>query len=186
MQWSKLKSRVRSFIVPELRDRIDFHVTSYRRSHDEAEKLWVTLDGKQIFVASWYHHQFAGAKRTSSGTLARDGRGRPVRDPAIPFSVTRAEELELHQPQEFGNAMSAYLDLSIEEALNSANPFVAALAMIDRRAGRSRLAKARDRVQEHSLIRFLYELRMSPADGALPVTPEPPNQSTIANPEGHR
>jgi hypothetical protein len=171
---------VRSFIVPELRDRIDFHVTSYRWSHDEAEKLWVTLDGEQIFVASWYHHQFAGAKRTPSGTLARDGRGRPVRDPAIPAWVTRAEELELHQPQEFGNAMSAYLDLSIDEALNSPDPFVAALAMIDRRAGRIRLAKAKERVQEHSLIRVLYELRMSHANGSKPVKPEAPSQSTAS------
>jgi hypothetical protein len=38
MQWSKLKTRAKSFIVPPLRKRIDFHVSSYRQSHDEAEK----------------------------------------------------------------------------------------------------------------------------------------------------
>ncbi|SEG23215.1 hypothetical protein SAMN05421819_2303 [Bryocella elongata] len=161
MQWSKLKSRIRSFITPELRDRIDFHVTSYRRSHDEAEKLWVTVDGSQVFIASWYQHQFAGAKRTSAGALARDGRGRLVRDPAIPASIRRAEELELHLPQDVGDSLSAYLDLSADEALRSSDPFVVALAMIDRRVGRGRLEKAKGRTGEHSLIRLFYELRMS-------------------------
>jgi hypothetical protein len=52
MQWSKLKTRAKSFIVPSLRKRVDFHVTSYRWSHDEAEKAWVTLDGKRVFTAS--------------------------------------------------------------------------------------------------------------------------------------
>jgi hypothetical protein len=48
MQWSALKTRVKSFIASDVRKRIDFHVTSYRRSHDEAEKAWLTIDGKIV------------------------------------------------------------------------------------------------------------------------------------------
>jgi hypothetical protein len=33
-----------------------FQVTSYHRSHDEAEKAWITVDGQRIQTASWYHH----------------------------------------------------------------------------------------------------------------------------------
>lgn len=58
MQWSKVKMRVRSFLTPALRKRIDFHVTSYRRSHDEAERAWVTVDAKIVFIASWYQEQW--------------------------------------------------------------------------------------------------------------------------------
>src|SRR3954468_24944532 len=100
MQWSKLKTRAKSFIIPALRNRVDFHVTSYRQSHDEAEKAWVTVDGQQVFVASWYRHQYAGTERTNNGTLLRDAKGGLVRDPKLPSTITRAEQLELHRPQQ--------------------------------------------------------------------------------------
>src|SRR5215468_2515138 len=128
MQWSKLKTRAKSFIVSSLRKRIDFHVTSYRESHDEAEKAWLTLDGKPVFTASWYRHQLAGAKRTKTGRLARDGRGRPYRDPAVP-DWTEPEELEQHRPQQFGDALRAYLDIPVADALTSEDPFIRAMAM---------------------------------------------------------
>jgi hypothetical protein len=57
MQWSRLKSRVKRLIEPALARRIDFHVTSYRESHDECERGWITLDGKMVFETSWYQHQ---------------------------------------------------------------------------------------------------------------------------------
>lgn len=58
MQWSKLKSRVKRLIEPTLARRIDFHVTSYRESHDECERGWITLDGNMVFETSWYQHQW--------------------------------------------------------------------------------------------------------------------------------
>lgn len=60
MPWSKLRAKIREFICPELRDRIDFHVTSYRHSHDEAEKAWITVDGERVQTASWYRQQWYG------------------------------------------------------------------------------------------------------------------------------
>jgi hypothetical protein len=160
MQWSKLKTRAKSFIVPSLRKRIDFHVTSYRGSHDEAEKAWVTVDGEQVFTASWYRHQLAGAKRTNNGTLARDGRRRPLRDPAIPEWVTRAEELGQHRPQQFGDALRIYLDIPVADALTSDDPFIRAMAMIDSRVGSERLRKHKPKSSDHSLIRLFYDLRV--------------------------
>jgi hypothetical protein len=160
MQWSKLKTRAKSFIVPSLKQRVDLHVTSYRQSHDEAEKAWVTLDGKRIFTASWYRHQYAGAKRTKTGTLARDGRGRPYLDPAVSDYVTEPEELEQHRPQQFGDALRTYLDLPVADALVSKDPFIRAMAMIDRRVGRERLQKHKPKSSDHSLIRVFYDLRI--------------------------
>src|SRR6185369_15764765 len=59
MQWSKLKARVKERICPELRDRVDFHLTSYRRSHDEADKVWITIDGELIFKIKHYAYERA-------------------------------------------------------------------------------------------------------------------------------
>lgn len=159
MQWSKLKARAKSFIVPSLRERIDFHVTSYRQSHDEAEKAWVTMDGTQVFTASWYRHQFAVAKRTKAGTLARDGRGRTYRDPALLECVTEPEHLEQHLPQQFGDALRSYLSIPVADALTSEDPFIRAMAMIDKRVGQERLRKHRPKSDDHSLVWLFYDLR---------------------------
>jgi hypothetical protein len=39
---------------------------------------------------------------------------------------------EIHEPQHMGEAMRAYLDLPVDEALKSDNPFIKALAIVDR------------------------------------------------------
>ncbi|MGQ0762694.1 MAG: hypothetical protein ACT4OT_11880 [Acidobacteriota bacterium] len=51
-----VKTQVASQVThaPELRDRIDFHLTSYRESHDGADKVWVTIDGQRVFDCKHY------------------------------------------------------------------------------------------------------------------------------------
>jgi hypothetical protein len=171
MQWSKLKTRVKAFMVPSLRKRIDFHVTSYRSSHDEAEKAWVSVDGEQVFTASWYRHQYAGAMRSKKGTLERDGRGRAQRDPILPEWVTKAEQLGLHRPQQFGDALRQYLEISIKDALTSKDPFIRALALIDARVGTERLASVKPGPEEHSLVRLFYKLRCETIKPSISASP---------------
>jgi len=131
MPWSKLRSTLRAFICPELRSRIDFHVTSYCHSHDEAEKVWITIDGKRALTASWYRHQWRTNKRKD----------------------------EDHLPQELGDALRAYLDLSISAAQQSTNPFIRALSIVDRRTGRRIFEAMRISEEDHSLIKAFHALR---------------------------
>ena len=137
MQWSKLKSRVKSLICPELQRRIDFHVTSYRGSHDEAEKVWITLDGDRVATYSWYQKQWKPVLRDKKGRIVRRhaliAESQPADHPAW------AELEKMHLPQDFGDAMRMYLDLPVRDALRSKNPLVRALSVIDRRAGRRSL-----------------------------------------------
>jgi hypothetical protein len=80
MQWSKLKTRVLLLLDPALRKRIDFHVTSYRKSHDETEKAWITVDGEIVFTASWYQHQWgtADSKPQDFGDVLRQYPDMPI------------------------------------------------------------------------------------------------------------
>ena len=147
MQWSKLKSKIKEFIRPELKDRIDFHLTSYRRSHDGADKVWITVDGERVFECRHYAYEhgeghlfwFAG----KSYEEAREILG----------------ENEIHRPQEFGEAMRAYFEMPIEEALRSANPFIKAFAVVDRRTGKRAIEKLALSDSEHTLVRAFYNLR---------------------------
>lgn len=150
MQWSKLKSRVKSFICPELRDRIDFHLTSYRESHDGADKVWITVDGRRAFSCKHYPYEWAEAEAYHGGL-----RGEQVK------SLLR--EKEIHRPKDFGDAMRVYLNMPIREALKSTDPLIKAFALVDRRVGERTLEKLEISDSEHTLVKAFYALRFASA-----------------------
>ena len=148
MQWSKLKSRVKSFICPELRDRIDFHLTSYRELHHGADKVRITVGGQRVLSCKHYPHEWAEAEAHYGGL-----RGGQVKE--------FLREKEIQGPKDFGDAMRAYLDMPIREALESADPFVKAFALVDRRAGKRALEKLEISDSGHTLVKDFYGLRRS-------------------------
>lgn len=156
MQWSKLRSAVRNRICPALRSRLDFHVTSYRCSHDEAEKVWITFDGERLATFSWYQRQWSAFERDSKGRLiVEDGPPAPER------STSCRSVVGGHLPQDFGDAMREYLDLDIGAALESSNPLIRALALVDERCGRRSFAKIRLQPDEDPLVIAFWTLRQN-------------------------
>ena len=147
MQWSKLKSRVKEFICPDLKDRIDFHLTSYRQSHDGADKVWITIDGERVFSCQHYPYEFGERE------LIWTERKTPEE------AKDSLNKKELHKPEEFGEAMRVYLEMPIAEALLSSNPFIKAFALVDRRTGKRAFEKIEITDSEHTLIRAFYNLR---------------------------
>jgi hypothetical protein len=146
MQWSKLKSRVKALIHPELRNRIDFHLTSYRESHDGADKVWITVDGRRVFSCKHYARVRAEAEAARAGL-----RGRQIDD--------ALKDTEVHGPEDFGDAMRAYLDMPIREALQCSDPLVKAFALVDRRVGRRAIQTLETADTEHTLVKTFYRLR---------------------------
>jgi hypothetical protein len=147
MQWSKLKSRVKDRICPELRDRVDFHLTSYRRAHDDADKVWITIDGESILHMKYYTRLRAVYEGISCGLDW--GAIEPL-----------LSELEIFEPKDFGKAMRSYLDLPISDALASTNSLIKAFAIIDRRVGKRTLAKLEISEADSRLVRTFYSLRL--------------------------
>ncbi len=152
MQWSKLRAAIRDLICPELRGRIDFHVTAYRHSHDGAEKAWITVDGNRVLTASWYQHQWHGWPRDSAGRLDWTA--------GFPEDMDKASN-EVHLPQDVGKALRAYLELPIQAALESDDPFIRALSIVDRRVGKRTLNAMRISSDAHTLVKTFYLLRLS-------------------------
>jgi hypothetical protein len=156
MRWSKVRSTIKELICSELRRRIDFHVTSYRHSHDEAEKAWITIDGKRALTASWYKYEWHYWPRDSKGRLDWE-RARAAEFPAH----MDTQKDEVHLPEELGGALRTYIDLPIGAALQSENPFIRALSIVDRRTGKRRLQALQITTDDHSLVKAFYALRMS-------------------------
>ncbi len=146
MQWSKLKTRVKDFICPELRDRIDFHLTSYRESHDGTDKVWITVDGQRVFSCKHYPYEWAEADAYYDG----------LRDEQVKELF---REKEIHRPQDFGDAIRAYLEMPISESLKSSEPLVKAFSLVDRRLGKRTLVKLEIFNSEHTLVKAFYDLR---------------------------
>ncbi len=149
MQWSKLKAKVKSFIGSELADRIDFHLTSYRKSHDGADKVWILVDRQKIFDIKHYDYVFAEQDLYWNSNI----NGQHVKEILI--------NSEIYNPQNFGNAMHEFLNLPIKDALQSVNPLIKAFAIIDKRIGKRTLANLKISDSDHNLVRLFYNLRIT-------------------------
>ena len=163
MQWSKLKTRIKALICPELQNRIDFYVTRYREATDFGTEAWITIDGVKAFGGGHYHRFVPYCQEWH----------RSVPDTnALPYLSSECKAIgqgiedeldkrEIHDTNQIVGAMRSYLDLSIKEALQSDNPFIKALAIIDRRVGKRAIEKLGIQETDHSLVRRFYELRLN-------------------------
>jgi len=64
-----------------------------------------------------------------------------------------------HNQWSLHDALAAYLDLKLDQALIAPDPLHRALAMIDRRLGRGRFESLKLSPDEHPWVRQLHELR---------------------------
>jgi hypothetical protein len=162
MQWSKLKTRLKALICPELQNRIDFHVTRYREATDFGTEAWITVDGIKVFGGGHYHRFVPECQEWHRRVPEINSLPYPRPElKAIGQEIAEAlDEQEIHDTEQIVGAMRRYLDLSIRDALQSDNPFIKALAMVDKRTGKKTMEKMQLQDNEHSLVRRFYELRV--------------------------
>ena len=125
MRWSQIKTQVESRFAPSVAGRIALHNAGYRWHHDADGRIWITVDG--VEVANFCTLTYWNEKQRLKGKMKRidevlDARGVMTRWRA-------AQDLR------------EYLNLSIEDALRSTSPLQVALAFLDSRLGKRRLAK---------------------------------------------
>jgi hypothetical protein len=165
MQWSQMKKQVESFFAPSVAGRVELRSTSYRRSHDGEGRVWITLDGEEIHDFCFWRTLVA-ASRLEEGIRQANGTT-DFRDPgqrAGYYEAGRqaAEILRaqgLYSRYEAYQAIREYLSMSLDEALESDHLIVRALAVLDRRLGKRRLAGFPLRTAEHDLVKRLLAFR---------------------------
>jgi hypothetical protein len=136
MRWSKLKQRVEAMFADGVRGRVELRTTRYEKAHDRFGRSWITVDGREVVnMCNW----LACDEAVADGNPARFDAG-----------VFAGYDLPL--------AMREYLMLSIDAAIASPNPLIRALAVLDRRAGKHRLARI-DPAHEVSIVRVLLTVR---------------------------
>lgn len=167
-RWSKIKKDVVRLICPQVRKRIDFHVTAYREAHDDRGEAWITIDGKKVFGCGYYKHVWGDAEEWGRRvhehfrTFEEMLKAPKWEKDALRKEVEQALlKREIHDTAAFVLALKAYPSIPIRNALQSRNPFIRALALIDRRVGERTLESIRIKPSDHSLVKLFYAVRTS-------------------------
>lgn len=173
MQWSKTKSRIEKLICNSLQNRVKIYATTYRTNDPKKEqkRIWITLDGIEIFNAS-----------TANFLKAHDelwGQIRKKSDEPYPLCLHRCfpqyvgivsdedfssyvlENKNIFSVERIYAGIESYLSLPILEAVNSSDVFIRSLSLFDRRVGKRTLTALTINSDTHPLIKKFYQIRYS-------------------------
>jgi len=164
MQWSQLKKRMEETFAESVKGRLEVWVTRYRRAHDQFGEAWITLDKQKIVTMGTLRFQIAHYETAHRLREERDCLD--YRDPTQLAGYRGAWDeanKSLHDegifdPHDLKDSMFSYLNLGIDDALNSENPIIRAFAMLDKRFGKRRLYNF-DSTNEHPLVIQFYRFR---------------------------
>ncbi|MEZ2715941.1 SF0329 family protein [Niallia circulans] len=174
MQWSKLKTKMEGFISEKLKERMQIHITAYRKFHDSPRRIWITFDKEVIVSASDTNYWILHEKIYEE--IKFEQRLKPIPYEADWWKMYESEERqelvraseEAEQSLLTANIMDSgyvyqsfldYCSLSIDHALHSENEFIRAFAMFDRRIGKRRLSNIDRKTLNHPLISKFYQIR---------------------------
>lgn len=153
MQWSQLKKQLQTRMAESVSGSIDLYQTRYRHSHDQEGEFWIMLGKSRIFSSGSLSYLDLLGKLAAKH---RDEGASPAQAVTRAWTTTEASGLMLLE--QINKDLLGSLSQTVEEMLGHRNPVVRALAIIDTRYGKRRLADF-DSTNEHTLVQRLYQLR---------------------------
>ena len=159
MAWSRLRARWRELLAASVAERVDVHMTGYRKAYEQRGRAWLTVDG--VEVATFCDFRFENAWRDAGRREGATGwRVFTTSAHATVRATGAADKSDLL------DAMGTCIGNSLGKLLTHPDATVRALAMLDRRLGKRRLS-ALDVANEHPLVASLHALRCK-AEGLSP------------------
>jgi len=161
MIWSKTKKALEALLADSVKGHVHFYVTRYGPGDSHTmNRGWITWDGKEVAsFSNIVHWQAVMAVADALRVTHQDQPGNRFRDYTAAAETTVAESQAILSRDNFDDAIDRYLTLSIDEALNDADPIIRAIAMLDRRLGKRRLKEIVVDDQTHFLVKQLYTRR---------------------------
>lgn len=147
--WSKLKKTVEEKFAESVKGKVGIYVTRYTSGSYFMVRGWITINGEEIANFS-----------TPDNNLKYGWNTPPVgeRIPDTARNENSAVEKGEFARWELMDACISILNLSVDDALASDNPIIRALAVLDKRCGKKRLARLDGR-DEHPLVKRLLLFR---------------------------
>ncbi len=148
MKWSKLKKSAEGLLADSLKGRVKYHLTRYGPGVSYImARGWITFDKKQIVNCSTVESIQEHYKLT--GQYFSDDKE----------ALEQLHEQGVFTRDDFVEALEEYLELKMEDALNSATALIRAITMFDRRLGKRRLGAMSFADNECPLVRDFYTIR---------------------------
>ena len=166
--WSGIKNKLENdYLCPALRGRIQYFVTRYHEAHDQEGRAAIRLDGEEVLRSNYYDYR---DKLWNRFNLLRD----EPNDYQLAYESTLNDGC--FDQRVFYHAFHIFDNQSIEESINSDNPLVRVLALLDRRLGKRRLLTMKEKMeQELPWVRAFYTIRMQ-AEGLVETEDDPHSQ----------
>ena len=132
-------------MAPSLRGRVTYFMTRYAHAHDQAGRVAVRVDGKEVLrgfdMDWWIRGSQYEEKALELFPEIRDMEDRTRRWEAVSDA---AVDLGCISTGSFFDAYETYENQSVEDSLNGKNGLVKLFAVMDRRVGKRRLKKLWD------------------------------------------
>jgi hypothetical protein len=162
MRWTNLKARAERCFSPSIKGRVELRSASYRESHDQEGRGYITVDGNEVWnMDSWIYRR---AEASKIATIVGQT-GLPAWD-AQDLATVELDAEGLVSQSGFYAALEQYCESPIDKNLTSPQVLIRALAMLDARVGKRRL-RVLDTSNEHPMVRYFHELRMQSEGLAL-------------------
>ena len=139
--WSDAKKKLeQDFLAPSLRGRVSYFMTRYTHAHDEAGRVAIRVDGKELlqgYDMDWWQNSTAYREEALrrfpeiAGLQSPDERWDRIYDAAV--------DLGCISTWDFYDAFDTFENEPIEESLNGKNGLVRLFTILDRRVGKRRL-----------------------------------------------
>ena len=154
MRWSKLKKLVEDSFADSVRGRVRVFSTHYDCS---CGRGWITVDGKELanLCTETSGAKYRAVFHETTNTIY-------AKHPAVPDEERNPNNIV--EPGEFSRfdlhiACWDYAHQSVADSLNSENPLIASLAVLNSKVGKGRLAKVAAK-DLHPLTRALLNFRL--------------------------
>lgn len=171
--WSGLRRELENdYLCKSLRGRVQYFLTHYRKASDNYGRVAIRVDGKEVLMGNPFDYYLKGYV-FKQGILKKE-MGIPRREWTAKETLYDKENEEIEDMvyemavndgvldvYDITSAIKEYKNLYIKESINSSNPIVKMLSILDRRVGKRTLIKLIPEVENQpEWLQFFYKLRL--------------------------
>lgn len=155
--WSKLNQQLTGLLCRQLQGRLSYFLTRYHRVHNAYGRAAIRLDGRELVCFSWVemYRQEADLHRLWQETGQWDAQDLNLKE--------KWDANGTYHDMDFLRAAAAFLQMPIQQALESDNYLVRVFAILDRRLGKRTLRRIKEAGAYQSYpcwVRQFYDLRL--------------------------
>ena len=161
--WAGLKKQLSETLCDTLINRVTYFLTRYHDVHNSYGRAAILLDGKEMVCFSWIEMYYQERDITP---LYNEMPGSPYEE-LVKKMKSKWDANCTYYEMDFLEAVLQFRNMPIQEALESENYIIKALAIMDRRVGKRTLSRILEEAAFNDFpawVRQFYDLRLSQID----------------------